>query len=136
MSEISVLGIGDKFAHASVGNLGGFEGKQFMKDATSSTSCEISFGCLPPGASVPFFHSHKANEENYIILSGSGRFQVDGEVFDVAEGSVVRVSTHCDRSMKCVSGTPMVYVCIQACEGSLGAYTMDDAAVTEREGLL
>ena len=78
MSEISVLGIGDKFAHASVGNLGGFEGKQFMKDATSSTSCEISFGCLPPGASVPFFHIHKANDENYIILSVSGRFHVDG----------------------------------------------------------
>ena len=48
--------------------LSGFTGKQFVKDATGATSCEISFGTLPPGTAVPFFHSHKANEENYIIL--------------------------------------------------------------------
>lgn len=45
-------------------------GKQFVKDASGATSCEISFGTLPAGESVPFFHSHKENEENYIILSG------------------------------------------------------------------
>ena len=93
MNEIQILGTGKKFAHATVGSLRSFEGKQFVKDATGATSCEISFGTLPTGAAVPFFHSHKANEENYIILSGSGRFQVDDEVFDVAEGSVVRVAT-------------------------------------------
>ena len=69
MSEIKTLNHGEKFAHASVGNLCGFEGKQFVKDATGATSCEISFGTLPSGAEVPFFHSHKENEENYIILS-------------------------------------------------------------------
>ena len=70
MSEVKVLNQGVKFAHASVGQLTSFEGKQFVKDATGATSCEISFGTLPTGAAVPFFHSHKADEENYIILSG------------------------------------------------------------------
>ena len=42
---------------------------------------------MPASAAVPFFHSHKANEENYIILSGSGKFQVNDDVFDIAEGS-------------------------------------------------
>ena len=79
-----------------------------------ATSCEISFGTLPSGASVPFFHSHKENEENYIILSGAGRFQVNETVFDVAEGSVVRVATNCDRNLKCTSSEPMTYICIQA----------------------
>lgn len=136
MSEIKVLNKGEKFAHASVGTLHGFEGKQFMKDATGAISCEISFGTLPTGAAVPFFHSHKENEENYIILSGAGRFQVDDEVFDIAEGSVVRVSTHCDRNLKCTSTEPMTYICIQAKEGSLGGYTMTDGVVTERASLL
>lgn len=136
MSEVKVLNSGDKFAHVSVGALRGFEGKQFVKDATGATSCEISFGTLPCGVSVPFFHSHKANEENYIILSGAGRFQVDGDVFEVAEGSVIRVSTACDRNLKCTSEVPMTYVCIQAREGSLGGYTMTDAGITERESLL
>ena len=136
MNEVKKLESGEKFAHASVGSLKGFEGKQFVKDATGATSCEISFGTLPTGAAVPFFHSHKDNEENYIILSGAGRFQVDDNVFDVAEGSVVRVATHCDRNLKCTSAEPMTYICIQAKEGSLGGYTMTDAEITERENLL
>lgn len=136
MSEIKILNSGEKFAHASVGSLSAFEGKQFVKDATGATSCEISFGTLPPGGSVPFFHSHKHNEENYIILSGAGRFQVDSSVFDIAEGSVIRVSTNCDRNLKCTSGSPMAYICIQAREGSLEGYTMTDAEITERENLL
>lgn len=131
MSEIKTLNHGEKFAHASVGTLHGFEGKQFVKDATGATSCEISFGTLPSGAEVPFFHSHKENEENYIILSGAGKFQVDNNVFDIVEGSVIRVATNCDRNLKCTSSEPMTYICIQAKEGSLGAYTMTDAVISE-----
>lgn len=136
MSEIKTLEKGEKFAHATVGSLHTFEGKQFVKDATGATSCEISFGTLPTGASIPFFHSHKDNEENYIVLSGTGKFQVNDSVFDIAEGSVIRVATNCDRNIKCTSGTPLVYICIQAKEGSLGGYTMTDADITERENLL
>ncbi|MDE7096921.1 MAG: cupin domain-containing protein, partial [Muribaculaceae bacterium] len=120
----------------SVGGLKGFEGKQFVKDAAGETSCEISFGSLQSGESVPFFHSHKENEENYIILSGTGKFQVNDEVFDVAEGSVIRVATNCNRNLKCTSDAPMVYICIQAKECSLGGYTMTDAEITECENLL
>ena len=136
MSEIKTLNSGEKFVHASVGSLHGFEGKQFVKEATGATSCEISFGTLPTGAAVPFFHSHKVKEENYIILSGAGKFQVDGDVFDITEGSVIRVSTNCDRNIKCTSAEPMTYICIQAKEGSLEGYTMTDAEITERENLL
>ena len=136
MSEIKTLNSGEIFVHASVGSLHGFEGKQFVKEATGATSCEISFGTLPTGAAVPFFHSHKVNEENYIILSGAGKFQVDGDVFDITEGSVIRVSTNCDRNIKCTSAEPMTYICIQAKEGSLEGYTMTDAEITERENLL
>lgn len=136
MSEVKILNSGEKFAHASVGSLHGYEGKQFIKDATGATSCEISFGSLPTGAAVPFFHSHKANEENYIILSGAGKFQVNDDVFDIAEGSVIRVATNCDRNLKCTSAEPMTYICIQAVEDSLGGYTMTDAEITEHPSLL
>ncbi|MDE6073215.1 MAG: cupin domain-containing protein [Muribaculaceae bacterium] len=136
MSDVKVLNSGEKFSHASVGSLKSFEGKQFVKDATGATSCEISFGTLPTGAAVPFFHSHKGNEENYIILSGAGKFQVNDDVFDITEGSVVRVSTNCDRNLKCTSAEPMTYICIQAKEGSLEGYTMTDAEITERENKL
>jgi len=136
MSEVKVLNTGDKFAHATVGSLHHFEGKQFLKDSIGATSCEISFGTLPTGTAVPFYHSHKENEENYIILTGAGKFQVNEEFFDIAEGSVIRVATNCDRNIKCTSAEPMTYICIQAKEGSLEGYTMTDAEITERENLL
>ncbi|MDE6702286.1 MAG: cupin domain-containing protein [Muribaculaceae bacterium] len=136
MSELKILNKGEKFSHVNAGLLHGFEGKQFVKDATGATSCEISFGSLPTGAAVPFFHSHKENEENYIILSGAGKFQVNDDVFDITEGSIIRVSTNCDRNLKCTSAEPMVYICIQAKEDSLGGYTMTDAEITEHQNLL
>lgn len=136
MNQVKILNSGDRFAHVSVGNLQSFEGKLFVKEATGAISCEISFGTLQEGISVPFFHSHRSNEENYIILSGTGKFQIDNQVFDVSEGSVIRVSTGCDRNIKCTSKTPMTYICIQAKEGSLGDYTMTDAEITERENLM
>lgn len=136
MNDIKAIQNGEKFAHFSVGKINGFEGKQFVKDATGATSCEISFGTLPTNAAVPFFHSHKENEENYIILSGKGKFQVDDTVFDISEGSVIRVATNCDRNLKCTSEEPLTYICIQAKEGSLGNYTATDAEITERENLL
>lgn len=136
MSEIKILDKGAGYAHVSAGSLKDFEGKQFMKEATGATSCEISFGTLPSGAAVPFFHSHKANEENYIILSGSGRFQVNDEAFDISGGSVIRVSPGYDRNIKCTSAEPMTYICIQAKAGSLEQYTMTDAEVTERKDLM
>lgn len=136
MNEVQKLNSGDKYTHTTVGDLHSVEGKLFVKESTGATSCEISFGTLPTGAAVPFFHSHKANEENYIILSGAGRFQVNDEAFDIAEGSVIRVSTNCDRNIKCTSETPMTYICIQAKEDSLDGYTMTDAEITERESLM
>lgn len=57
-------------------------------------------------------------------------------MFDVAEGSVIRVATGCDRNLKCTSAEPMTYICIQAKEGSLGDYTATDADINERENLL
>ncbi|MEE0978855.1 MAG: cupin domain-containing protein [Muribaculaceae bacterium] len=136
MDNIKTLEHGAKFAHVTVGELNVFEGKAFLKDATGATSCEISFGSLPTGASVPFFHSHKANEENYIVLSGKGLFQVDENVFEISSGSVVRVATDSNRNLKCTSEEPLVYICIQAKEGSLEGYTMTDGIVTECKNLM
>lgn len=136
MSELKVLNEGAKYSHGNVGSLSDFSGKVFVKEALKESSCEVSFGVLEPGQSVPFFHSHNGNEENYIILSGEGKFQVDDEVFAISEGSVIRVATHSDRNMKNTGASNMLYICIQAKEGSLEGYTMTDAEITERENKL
>jgi len=137
MSEFKVINEGVKYAHGNVGSISEFTGKVFVKESLKETSCEISFGSLEPGQAIPFFHSHKNNEENYIVLSGNGKFQIDDDVFDVCEGSVIRVATNCDRNIKNTSAErQLVYICIQAKEGSLETATMTDADITERESKL
>lgn len=133
METIRKVNEGEKFTHTTVGDLSAFAGKQFVKDCAGTTGCEISFSTLNPGEAAPFFHSHKQNEEVYLILRGSGDFQVDDTAFPIAEGSIVRVATHCNRSLRCTSAEGMLYLCIQVKEGSLEQCTLNDGVITQQE---
>ena len=108
MDKITKINSGEKFTHTSVGKLAEFNGKQFLKDTVGTTGCEISFGTIEPGQAAPFFHSHKQNEEIYIILSGAGDIQVNDTDFPIDEGSIVRVATACNRSIRCTSTEKML----------------------------
>ena len=57
-----------------------------LKDALNSSGCELSINRLPANASVPFVHSHKQNEELYLVLKGGGTLFVGGEETAVGEG--------------------------------------------------
>ena len=111
---------------------GPFQGKVFLKEALVATGTEISFASMPEGASVPFFHTHKENEEVYIVLQGRGQMQIDGEVFDIQEGSVVRVSPKGVRNIKAGKGG-MVFMCIQVKSGSLREWTGEDGLPAEAQ---
>ncbi len=41
-----------------------------LHDQLSLTGAEVSINNLPAGAGLPFVHSHKQNEEIYVVLSG------------------------------------------------------------------
>ncbi|KAH0803217.1 cupin domain-containing protein [Histomonas meleagridis] len=57
------------------------QGKVFIQQPLHLTGSEISYTSIPPGVQLPFFHSHKENEEVFIIIKGKGEFQVDDTVF-------------------------------------------------------
>lgn len=109
------------------------KGKLFLKDATKSTGTEISYNMLPAKTELPYFHIHRKNEETYMILSGKGQFQVDDECFDIAEGSVIRVSPIGKRGMINTSDEAMIYIVVQSKEGSLEEYTTDDGRIVRSE---
>ena len=119
------------YSVATMGNLATFEGKAFVKELVGSTSMEVSFGSLAPGQAVPFNHKHKQNEELYIVLSGEGVFTLDGTKVSVASGSVVRIAPAVSRCTRGTGQTPLVYICIQAKEGSLEQYTMTDGIIEQ-----
>ncbi len=102
------------------------DGKVFIKDATDATGTQISFNVLPPQTDLPYFHIHYKNEETYIILSGTGFFQVDDDCFPIEEGSVIRVAPQGKRGLSNSSDGIMKYIVIQSKEHSLEEHTTDD----------
>ncbi len=105
----------------------GFHGKYFIGRELGLTGCEVSLNRLPAGTGMPFVHSHKKNEELYIVLRGSGTFFVDGEEFPVQEGSLVRVAPEGERAWR-AGDEDLYFICVQAEAGSLSQATLKDGA--------
>ena len=103
----------------------GFPGKYLIGSQLGLTGCEVSLNRLPAGKGMPFVHTHKKNEELYIVLRGSGTFFVDGEEFPIQEGSLIRVAPEGERAWKAGS-EDLYFICIQAKAGSLSQATLED----------
>lgn len=88
-------------------------GKVFGGAALKATGAEFSFQSFAPGTETGFLHTHKTHEELYFFLAGEGEFQVDGEIFHIGEGSVVKVSPDGKRSVRNTGNQPLVMLCIQ-----------------------
>ena len=89
------------------------QGKVFAGQALGTTGSELSFQTLVPGQDSGFLHTHKTHEELYFILRGEGQYQVDGQVFPVREGSVVRVAPAGKRALKNTGQEDLTMLCIQ-----------------------
>ena len=100
-----------------------------LHDVLGLTGAEVSINNLPAGAGVPFVHSHKKNEEIYIILSGKGTAVLDGETVELEAGDVVKVAPAAKRQFSAAADSPISYACIQVRENSLEEYTSTDAVI-------
>ena len=100
----------------AIKNLNGWqnvEGKIFLGKRLGLTGAEASLQRIAAGEDAPFFHSHKTHEELYVIISGKGEYEVDGEKIAVSEGSIIRVSPAGVRALRNTSDKDMVMMCIQ-----------------------
>ncbi|MFM2291356.1 MAG: hypothetical protein RIS29_1169 [Bacteroidota bacterium] len=102
------------------------KGKLFINKLTGATGTEISFTTIAPHSEIGYFHHHQKDEETYIILRGSGFYQVDDDCFPIQQGSVIRVAPAGVRSICNTSDEEMLYICVQAKENSLEEHTTDD----------
>lgn len=113
------------YAKTNIGN----EGRVELHETLSLTGAEISINNLPAGTNVPFVHSHKVNEEVYVILSGKGKVVIDGEEIALTAGDWLRISPAAKRQFFAADDSAISFVCIQTRENSLGGFTADDAVV-------
>ncbi len=125
MKIVETIKTGKNFTAVSVGKLneiknyvlpmGNIEipGKVFVGQALQATGSELSFQVLVPNQDSGFLHTHKTHEELYFILKGEGEYQVDGEIFSVSEGSIIRVAPNGKRALKNTGKDEMLMLCIQ-----------------------
>jgi mannose-6-phosphate isomerase-like protein (cupin superfamily) len=59
----------------------------------------LSLQRLAPNATQPFGHSHKTQEEVYLVLSGSGRVKLDDQIIEVRQWDAIRISPQVTRAV-------------------------------------
>lgn len=100
-----------------------------LHDVLELSGAEISINILDAGTGVPFVHAHNQNEEIYIVLSGSGYAELDGNRVELKQGDFVNISLAVKRQFFASSDEAITFVCIQVKENSLEQYTQNDAII-------
>ena len=65
-----------------------------FRAATAALELEesgLSYQRVPPGYRFPFGHTHRRQEEVYVVVRGSGRMKVDDEIVELKEWDALRV---------------------------------------------
>ncbi len=113
------------YTKTNIGN----EARTELHEKLSLTGAEISINQLPQGASVPFVHSHKQNEEIYGILSCKGKVIIDDEEIELTAGDWLKIAPKAKRQFFAANDSEISFVCIQVKENSLNGFTADDAII-------
>ena len=142
MATVKTIAEGTNFSAINLGGFAGLsaysyqhpklnrevKGKVFLGELLKATGAEVSFQLLPPFTAIPFLHRHNRHEELYVFLQGAGQFQVDDAVFEVAEGTVIRIGPEGRRSYRNNSANPLIFMCIQCVAGSLVNFFVEDGS--------
>ena len=127
MKKIEKTAGGANFAAVTVGKMDELNQHTLIL----APGAEMSFQRIEPGAGVGFLHTHKTHEELYIIVRGDGEFQVDGKIFVVGEGSVIRVSPDGRRALRNTGAEPMIMICVQYKADSFASSDADDGMILD-----
>jgi quercetin dioxygenase-like cupin family protein len=81
------------------GRVPGMEGR-FSRKYLDSRDLGVSLWSYAPGTRNPGGHSHREQEEAYVVVAGSGRMRLDDEVRDIALWDVIRVAPEVVRAFE------------------------------------
>jgi quercetin dioxygenase-like cupin family protein len=73
---------------------------RFARNALESPELGVSRFTYEPGARMPWAHRHHEQEELYVVVAGSGRAKLDGEVIDIKTWDALRVAPAVIRSFE------------------------------------
>jgi quercetin dioxygenase-like cupin family protein len=73
---------------------------RFARNALESPELGVSRFTYEPGARMPWGHRHHEQEELYVVVAGSGRAKLNGEVIDIKTWDALRVAPAVIRSFE------------------------------------
>jgi quercetin dioxygenase-like cupin family protein len=92
---VNLLEIEDSVA----GRVPGMEGR-FSRKYLGSRDLGVSLFSYAPGTRNPGGHSHREQEEAYVVVAGSGRVRLDDELHDIRLWDVIRVAPEVVRAFE------------------------------------
>jgi len=96
---------------ATLDELGEGYGFRKVRKALGVTAFGVNALVLPPGYDG-FFHYHDEQDELYFVHKGTGRFEAEGEEYDVPAGGLVHVESTTPRKWSNPSETDELVVLI------------------------
>lgn len=73
---------------------------RFARKPLESKQVAVSYQRLLPNVRIPFGHKHAAQEEIYVVLSGSGHAKVGDETVDLKQWDALRVDPETMRDIE------------------------------------
>jgi quercetin dioxygenase-like cupin family protein len=81
------------------GRIPGMEGR-FSRKHLGSSELGVSRFTYAPNVRNPGGHSHREQEEAYVVVAGSGRVRLDDEIREIRQWDVVRVAPRVVRAFE------------------------------------
>ena len=73
---------------------------RFAREPLELQNSGVSYLRLAPGERVPWGHTHKQQEEVYVVVGGSGRIKLDDEIVDLRQWDAIRIAKETMRDVE------------------------------------
>jgi len=91
MSAYSIVNLKEDVEDSAGERAPGIEGR-FARKHLDSEHLGVSYLRYGPGVRSPSAHSHRQQEEAYVVISGSGQVRLNDKIRDLRRWDVVRVN--------------------------------------------
>lgn len=84
----------------------------FLRKPLNLKSVGIGLIRFSAGRGHTCLHAHKEQEEIYIVISGKGMMEVDGEQVSLKQGDFLRISPEAKRALKASDSEEIIVICV------------------------
>ena len=124
------------YAFGSIDELGEEYGFRKIRQALGVTAFGVNAIVYPPGYEG-FYHYHDVQDELYIVLRGTARVEVEGEVRDLGPGGLFHAESTTPRKISNGGEDDLVIVVVGGKDGYVGrdGQLVDPADLARRQAL-